>query len=198
MAALKELLQPKTSGETGRSLTAAPDIDALMKRASEGTSWPSAAGQRATQPRRDPAMAFDLLDRVAEALDALMGRCEALEAKMQADLERAEAEAAAQDELIAQWKNFGTGMKSQAEETDRQLQAMKARAEAAEARAAGAEARAIALKQASEAASQRAAVAENLAKEFHDKVVATFGSGSRTQTALRLVTEDLEQGSGVA
>ncbi len=101
-----------------------------------------------------------------------MGRCEELEAKMQADAERAEAEAAAQDEIIAQWKNFGTGMKSQAEETDRQLQAMKARAEAAEARAAAAEARATALQQVSEAAARQAAAAENLSTEFHDKVIA--------------------------
>ena len=134
-------------------------------------------------------MAFDLLDRVAEALDALMGRCEGLEAKMQAEAERAEAEAAAQDEIIAQWKAFGTGMKSQAEATDRQLQAVKARAEAAEARAAAAEARATALQQASEAAARQAAAAENLSTEFHDRVIATFGIGTRAHLALKIASK---------
>ena len=198
MAAVKELLQLKPRGEPNQRLTAVPDIDALIKTAVERTPRLPRAGSAAVPSRRDPATAFDLIDRAAEALDALVRRCDELKTQMRADAERARAEGAAQDEVIAQWQRLGSGMKSQAEETDRQLQAMKARAEAAEARAAGAEARAMALQQASEAAAQRATAAENLAKEFHDKVVATFGTGSRAQTALKLVAEGLQHGSGVA
>ena len=189
MAALKEFLQPAPSEEPSQRLTAVPDINALIKTALQRPPRLPAAGSAAVPTRRDPATAFDLIDRAAAALEMLVRRCEELEAKMQADAERAEAEAAAQDEIVAQWKNFGTGMKSQAEDTDRQLQAMRARAEAAEARAASAEARATALQQTSEDAARQAAAAENLSTEFHDKVIATFGIGSRAHSVLEIASK---------
>ena len=108
---------------------------------------------------------------------------------MTADAERAEAEAAAQRRTGGRGRGLVRGCKSQAEETDRQLQAMRARAEAAEARATSAEARATFLQQASEAAARQAAAAENLSMEFHDKVIAKFGVGSRAHTMLEIAAK---------
>ena len=200
MAAPKELLQPRPRDAQSRSLPAVPDIDSMMKRAFEGTAAAAGARREAVQTRRDPATAFDLIDRAAEAFDVLISRCEELEAKIDADAERARAEAAAQEEVIARWKSFGTGMKAQAEETDKQLRAMKARAEAAEARAAAAESRATDLQASLDKAIRQAAAAEDLSTEFHDKVIATFGIGSRAHFALEVVskTPAVEQGASAA
>lgn len=189
MAAFRELLQPTERGSQGQSLTLVSDIGILIRHAFEGPAGQVGPVQPEVDHRRDPAMAFELLDRAAAAFEVLVTRCQRLEAKMIEDAERAGAEAAAQNDVIEQWRKLGAGMKAHAEETEKKLQAMKARAETAEVRATAAEARVASLEQASAAAARQAVAAETLSTEFHDKVIATFGIGSRAYGALEIATK---------
>ena len=173
----------------GQSLALVSDIGILIRHAFDGSTNQPAAPDSDFHHRRDPAMAFELLDRAAAAFEILVNRCHRLEAKIIEDAQRTGAEAAAQNDVIEQWRKLGAGMKAHADEAQKQLHAMKARAEAAETRAAAAEARSTALQQASTAAARQAIAAESLSTEFHDKVIATFGIGSRAHTALEAASK---------
>ena len=186
MAAVKQLLQPR-NGEERNHPDGTSEIERLMRKVFDRATADPVQPQNSAHPGRDFETPFDLIERAAAALDVLANRCRQLESQMAEAAERTKVEAAAQEQVIGQWKKLASGMKTHAEDADKRAEAMKARLEAAEARAATAEARAVALKDASDAAAHQAMAAETLSTELHDKVVAAFGIGSRAHVALEAV-----------
>ena len=188
MAALKQMIQSRDSGSEDRYSPATTDIDTLIRKVFDRPAAVPAPAEARSQSRRDPETAFDLLDRAAAAFDILLNRSQQLERQMQEADERARVEAAKQQKVAEDWKKLASGMKAHAEDTERRFEAMKTRSEAAEARALAAEARSTALEKASQAAALKIAEAESRSSEFHDKVVASFGMGSRAYVALEAVS----------
>ncbi len=140
-----------------------------------------------TPPRRDFDMATELLDRVAQAFDVLIDRCQTLEYELEEANTQADARAAEQEETIEHWKRLTSGLKPQVNSADSAAAALEARCEAAEARAASAEQKVAALESASIQAARYAVRAEQLSTKLHDKVVSAFGIGSRAHPVLQAV-----------
>lgn len=189
MAALRKLLESReTAGEEGYS-SGSSDIDKLMRKVFDRPlQIPTPAAQAPRiQPRRDPETAFDLIDRAAKAFDVLLSRSQQLEAELHAVTEHSKIELATQQKVAEDWKKLASEMKAHAEETERRLEVMKARSDASEARANAAERRAAELSEESRSAFLHAQAAESRSTEFHDKVVATFGAGTRAHAALEVV-----------
>lgn len=199
--ALRQQVQRSSSGpeageqqKTGTGVQAlGPDFINLMHRVGQQAAPPPDAKEQSAKPRRDYETAFGLLDQASKALDALLNRCQQLEVQLGDVTERAMADAAAADEVTAQWQKLASAMKTQVEEYEKRLGAMRQRAELAEARA-------EAVKERADAAEQFASEKEDLSTRFHDKVVSVFGIGSRVHGVLEAVAKGtiVEPGAGQA
>ncbi len=129
------------------------------------------------EPVADLEAGLDLLDSVATAFDVLVSLCQQLEIQMTETAARTKAEA----EVLNQLKKLASGMKTQTEEVDKRLDAMKMQSEAAEARAAAAEARVAALQADYDLAARQGAAAENLVTQFHDMITTAFRKHRQVQ-----------------
>ena len=189
MALRQQVQRAPSARETGDQKTAVAgqhplgqDFISLMHRVVQQSAPLPEQPQQAVKSRRDYETAFGLLDHASKALDTLLSRCQQLEAQIVEVNERSRADAAAAEEVTAQWQKLATAMKSQVEEYEKRLGAMKQRAEIAEARA-------DAVKERAYAAEQVASEKEDLSTRFHDKVVAAFGIGSRAHGVLEAVAK---------
>ena len=177
-------IQSREPASEERYSAATTDIDTLIRKVFDRPAALATPVETRSQSRRDPETAFDLLDRAAAAFDILLNRSQQLEQQMQDAAERARMELAKQQKVADDWKKLASGMKAHAEETERRFEVMKTRSDAAEARALAAETRSAALEKSSQAAALKVAAAESRSSEFHDRVVASFGMGSRAYVAL--------------
>ena len=155
----------------------AAEIDARMRRLLGRTGADDEADAPAAHPPRDVDTACELLERASEALDVLMERCGRLEREIADATAQARARDAEHEEAVALWQRLAGTYKAQAEAHEQAVAALQERCTAAEARVA-------ALELANAEAGGRAGLAEQLATKLHDKVVTSFGIGSRAHPAL--------------
>ena len=151
-----------------RFSTAAPDMEMLLEAVVEPKSITATAPS--VELSRDHDTACDLLDRAVSAFEALTLRSQKLE-----------AEAIRHAAMTDNWTRLADGMRAHAHECEQRLIETAARAEAAEAKAGEAMIRA-------EAAELQFANLQNRSTRLHDKVVASFGIGSRAQQMLEAAT----------
>ncbi len=130
-----------------------------------------------SQTKRDFELSFGLLTRASEVIDLLQDRCRQLEVDKKDIIEESRADMEAAHAAARQWQDLTASLKTKLDEATKQLNEMKARAE-------NAEKRLDALNKRAEAADKRALLNEELAKNYHDKILASFGSTSRLQEAL--------------
>lgn len=144
----------------------------------------SNAGRREvpTAPVRNYENAFELLECAARALEFLQIRREQLETAFEALKARSDAALAAAEDRGEEWQRLAMAMKAEAQDCERRLAATERRAEAAEAQAEFERQRAI-------AAEQRASTASTVSTNFHDKIVAVFGKGSRIEKTLAAIAQ---------
>lgn len=157
-----------------RGAVTAAEIDARMRRLLGRR--PSGEAPPA-HPPRDVDTACELLDRASEALDALMERCGRLERDLAEATARARARDAEHEAAIALWQRLAGSFRAQAEAQEQAAAALQGRCAAAESRAA-------ALEMENAEAGGRLGLAQQLATKLHDKVVTSFGIGSRAHPAL--------------
>lgn len=155
----------------------AAEIDARMRRLLGRASSDDAAAHPAAHPPRDVDTACELLERASEAFDVLMERCGRLERELADAGVQARARDAEHEEAVALWQRLAGTFKAQAEAHEHAVAALQERCAVAEARVA-------ALELANAEAGGRAGLAEQLATKLHDKVVTSFGIGSRAHPAL--------------
>ncbi len=162
-----------------RFATAAPDMEKLFQAVVE--LGPVAATAPSVEPLRDHDTACDLLDRAVSAFEALTLRSQKLEAELAESKAKLEAEVSSHETMTNNWTRLADGMRAHAHEREQRLAETTARAEAAEAKAGEAMIRA-------EAAELQFANLQNRSTRLHDKVVASFGIGSRAQQVLESAT----------
>ena len=169
------------------------DVDVLMRRFLEQAQNEEAAVQsvsvassvnQAIEPRRNADTALDLLDRAAQAFELLITRHQDLEQELREAVARAEAEATESASTIDQWKQLALGLKDQLKKSDERLALMQSKFDEAEERAARADTRLREIEKSALQAVDRASKAEERSTKIHDKVINTFGIGSR----MRLLT----------
>lgn len=130
-----------------------------------------------SQTKRDFELSFGLLTRASEVIDLLQERCRQLEVDKKDIIEESRADMEAAHAAARQWQDLTASLKTKLDETSKNFAEMKTRAEAAEKRS-------EALTKRVEASDKRAVLNEELAKNYHDKILASFGSASRLQEAL--------------
>ncbi len=158
-----------------RFSTATPDMEKLLQ--AVVTPEPVVAAAPSVELLRDHDTACDLLDRAASAFETLTLRSQKLEAELAETTARLEAEASRHAAMTDNWTRLADSMRAHAHDCEQRLAETTARAEAAEARAGEAMIRA-------EAAELQFANLQDRSTRLHDKVVASFGIGSRAQHML--------------
>ncbi|HEX4767895.1 MAG TPA: hypothetical protein VH414_16645 [Lichenihabitans sp.] len=158
---------------------AAPDMEKLFEAVVEPS--PVTATAPSVELSRDHDTACDLLDRAVSAFETLTQRSQELEAELAETKANLEAEASRHAAMTDNWTRLADGMRAHAHECEQRLIETTARAESAEAKAGEAMIRA-------EAAELQFANLQNRSTRLHDKVVASFGIGSRAQQMLKAAT----------
>ena len=173
--------RPAIGRELATTEEDSPNIHSMLRlirnEIASGTPRSEAVGQA----KRDFEFSFDLLTKTAEVIDLLQERCRNLEADNKDILNESRADIEAAHATAKQWQEMSASLKSKLDECARQLADVKARAENAEKRAEG-------ITKRLETTEQRANLAEELAKSFHDKIVASFGNASRLQEVLMQIS----------
>ena len=162
-----------------RFSTAAPDLEKLFQAVVEPE--PIVAATTSVELSRDHDTACDLLDRAVSAFEALTLRSQKLEAELAETKAKLEAEASRHAAMTDNWTRLADSMRAHAHDCEQRLAETTTRAEAAETRAGEAIIRA-------EAAELQFANLQDRSTRLHDKVVASFGIGSRAQQMLESVT----------
>ena len=146
-------------------------------------------GQGSLVPtKRNYEMAFDLLESASHSLAVFQQRQRQMEialteAARQCKLARSASEGA--EAKAREWQSLANMIKTQLKDTEAQLAAMQRRAEIAEADFAREKARA-------DNAELRAFSESTMSTLFHDKILSTFGTGSRAYPALVAIAEGSE------
>lgn len=169
---------------TGRDLSAeddTPNIHSMLRLIRNEIASGAPRSEAVGQAKRDFEFSFDLLTKTAEVIDLLQDRCRNLESDNKEIISESRADIEAAHATAKQWQEMSSSLKSKLDECARQLADTKLRAENSEKRAEG-------LAKRLETTEQRAALSEELAKSFHDKIVATFGNASRLQEVLMQIS----------
>ena len=127
---------------------------------------------------RDFDVSFDMLAKIADCIALLQQRCRLLETDKQELIAASRADLDTANETARQWQEMSTALKSKLDECARQLADAKLRVE-------NADRRSDALVKHLQATEQRATAAEELARNYHDRILSHFGSASRLQDLLR-------------
>ena len=147
---------------------------------------PDAAEPVALTPRNYQT-ALSLLECAAKALEILYDRRDHLEASLEDVSTRAEGAVVAAQAKVLDWQRLAAGLKSEAQELERRLEAMQQRAELAEMQLEAERARAG-------AAERQTAEALGLSHGLHSKIVAAFGRGSAAHKALLVAADEVQAG----
>jgi DNA repair ATPase RecN len=174
-----------TRTQAGRDFTPteeeSPNIHSMLRLIRNEIASGAPRSEAVGQAKRDFEFSFDLLTKTAEVIDLLQERCRNLEADNKDIINESRADIEAAHANAKQWQEMSSSLKSKLDECARQLTEAKTRAEAAEKRG-------DALAKRLETSEQRATVAEELARSYHDKIVASVGNASRLQEVLMQIS----------
>ena len=154
-----------------------PSIQNMLRLITSEISAGQGRDEQSSQSKRDFELSFGLLTRASEVIDLLQERCRQLEVDKKDIIDESRADMEAAHAAARQWQDLTASLKGKLDETTKQLGDMKSRAESAEKRLDG-------LAKRAESAEKRALLNEELAKNYHDKILASFGSASQLQEAL--------------
>jgi exonuclease VII large subunit len=167
--------QPERDNSLSTPPDLASDAKSFMRRVLQGTDLRPSQPDLPPLPKRNYELAFRLLEDAAKALSSMQERQEQLEASVASMQARASLRIEAAEETVREWQAFAVMLKTRLQDAEERLAAMQERAQAAEAQASIDRARALA---AEKWQNDEGAISRSL----HDKIVATFGSGSRVQS----------------
>ena len=154
-----------------------PNIQNMLRLITSEITAGQGRDDQASQTKRDFELSFVLLTRASEVIDLLQERCRQLEVDKKEIIDESRADMEAAHAAARQWQDLTASLKSKLDEVTKQLGESKTRAENAEKRVEG-------LTKRIEASEKRALLNEELAKNYHDKILASFGSASQLQEAL--------------
>lgn len=177
MAMVQKFQRAVSVDRADRRPAVVPDMDQLFKAVVQPATAPTVAAMEAP---RDHDTAFDILDQAASAFDSLTSHMQQLEANLADAKAKLQSEAERHEAMTGDWNRLAEGMRAHARECEQRMAAATAKAETAEAKYAEALIRA-------EAAELQCANLQNRSTRLHDKVVASFGIGSRAQLMLEAI-----------
>lgn len=174
--------QPDQDNSLSTPPDLASDAKSFMRRVLQGSDPRPTLPDPPLLPKRNYELAFRLLEDAAKALAAMHDRQEHLEASVASLQSRASLRIEAAEETVREWQAFAVMLKTRLQDAEERLAVMQERAQAAETQASIERARAMA---AEKWQSDEGAISRSL----HDKIVATFGNGSRVQSIVSAATE---------
>lgn len=154
-----------------------PNIQNMLRLITSEITAGQGRDDQASQTKRDFELSFGLLTRASEVIDLLQERCRQLEIDKKDIIDESRADMEAAHAAARQWQDLTGSLKAKLDETTKQFGEAKTRAE-------NAEKRIEALTKRLEGAEKRALLNEELAKNYHDRILASFGSTSQLQEAL--------------
>ena len=155
----------------------APSIQSMLRLITNEIRNGQTREEQATQTKRDFEQSFGLLTRASEVIDLLQERCRQLELDKKEIIEESRADMEAAHAAARQWQDLTASLKAKLEDATKNLGEARTRADTAEKRV-------DALTKHIEVAEKRALLNEELAKNYHDKILASFGNTSQLQEAL--------------